>query len=267
MNKRMMLTIADYIGLYERMGERTTQPFALQLLDRLMPLDECTLIDIAAGTGGLARAAAERGAIVLAADINPAMVARATDRLREFPSSSAQVLDLHNLAIDDETYDIAVSHFGVLAFATWRTGLSEMLRVTRAGGRIALTMWTHHDDCSPAHLLRRVFNALYPTRELWPAGLFPSFSAKTLRQSLADAGCVDIEVEVVEADWTPLSSTDVVSECDPLFRSFPGYAALDTREAETLRASLEAAFDGYSAADGTIHLPTRAFMAIGRKPD
>lgn len=47
------------IGLYERMRERTTQPFAVQLLDRLMPLADRSLIDIAAGTGGPAVVAAE----------------------------------------------------------------------------------------------------------------------------------------------------------------------------------------------------------------
>jgi SAM-dependent methyltransferase len=254
------------IGLYERMGERTTQPFAVQLLDRLMPLADRSLIDVAAGTGGLAVVAAERGAHVLATDIAPAMVERAAERLRSFGEARAEVMDFQALAVDDARYDLAISHFGVLAFATWRTGLDEMVRVTRPDGRIALVMWTHEDDCSPAHLMRRVFKQSYPDRELWPADLFPVFSKEALRASLRDAGAVEVDVDVAEQDWSPYSSADVVNECDPMFRSFPGYAALSADEAVTLRASLQSAFDSYADSAGVIRLPTRAFMITARRP-
>lgn len=53
--------------------------------------------------------------------------------------------------MDDTRYDLTISHFGVLAFATWRLGFDEMVRVTCPGGRIALVMWTHGDDCSLVH--------------------------------------------------------------------------------------------------------------------
>ncbi len=258
-------TIGSPIGLYERMGERTTQPFALQILDGLSAVDGLSMIDVAAGTGGLAVVAAERGARVLATDVSPAMVERTSERLRPFNSCRAEVMDFRALDVPDASFDIALSNFGVLAYSPWQQGLAEMTRVTRAGGRIVLAMWTHRDDCSPAHLMRRVFNELFPGRELWPSNMFPIFSEKSLQSSVGDAGCADVEVRVAEEAWSPFSSADVVSECDPMFRSFPGYAALSADEAETLRKSLQAAFQGYASGDGIIRLPTKAFIVTGRK--
>jgi ubiquinone/menaquinone biosynthesis C-methylase UbiE len=247
------------------MGERATQPFAIQLLDRLMPLDGLAMIDVAAGTGGLAVAAAERGVRVTATDISPDMVERSAERLRLFENAHAEVMDFRSLSAADASYDVAISHFGILAFPTWRAGLGELLRVTVPQGRVALTMWTQEDDCSPAHLMRRVFAQLHPDRELWPAGMFPTFSQDELRESLLRAGCSSADIHVSQADWSPYSSPDVVSECDPMFRGFRGYAALSADEGEEMRGALQQAFNGYADAQGIVRLPTRAFTILATK--
>lgn len=256
---------AGALSLYERMGERTTQPFALQVLDRLMPLEGLSIIDIAAGTGGLAVAAAERGAKVLAVDINAAMIERTQQRLQPFGSCRAEIMDFRRLTAADGAFDIAVSSFGILAYPTWQEGLREMLRTTRPGGRVALVMWTHRHDCSPAHLMKRAFQELFPDRTPWPVDLFPVFFEEHLVSALRSAGCSDVSVEVASANWSPYSSADVVNECDPMFKGFPGYAALTQTEVERLRPSLESAFYAYAQEDGTIRLPTKAFLMIARK--
>lgn len=257
----------DAIDLYERMGERTTQPFALRLLDHLCPVEGHSIVDVGAGTGGLALATAQQGASVLATDINPLMVQRATDRLKPFASSSAAVMDLQSLALDDGSFDIGISNFGLLAYPTWQKGLSEMVRVTRPAGRIALSIWTHEDDCSPAHLLRRVFHELFPDRELWPTNFFPVFSKQSFVELLRSAGCTDVDVQVAQEIWTLFSSPHVVSECDLMFRGFPGYRSLDGHDLGLLHEKLESAFGLYADEGGTIKLPTRAFLNLARKQE
>jgi SAM-dependent methyltransferase len=253
------------ISLYERMGERATQPFALDVLDLLGPIEGLSLIDAAAGTGGLAVVAAERGAEVLATDISPAMIDRVRERLRPFSSCRSEVMDFRGLTVADDTFDIATSIFGVLAFSSFQRGLEEMARVTRPGGQIALAMWTHRGDCSPAHLLRRVFSELFPYRELWPSDMFPVFSEEALAAHLRGTGCSNIHVHVATAEWSPFSSAEVVSECDPMFKGFPGYAALTAEEAASLHTSLADGFQGYAGSDGIIRLPTKAFVVTARK--
>lgn len=258
-------TVLRPVGLYERLGERTTQPFALRLLEGLAPIDGKTLIDIAAGTGGLAVTAAERGARVLATDVNPAMIERTRDRLSSLSLCRAEVMDFHALSVSDASFDIAVSNFGILAYSTWQQGLKEMIRVTRSGGRIGLSMWTHRRDCAPAHVMQRVFSQSFPGRELWPSNLFPVFSEEQLAAIILDAGCTDAVADVIEESWSPFSSADVVSECDPMFKIFPGYASLQPHEVVTLHEALGEAFQGYAGEDGIIRLPTKAFVVTARK--
>jgi len=95
------------IGLYEQMGERTTQPFAVQVLDGLGSISGMSIIDVAAGTGGLALVAAKRGAHVVATDLNPAMVDRAKERLRPFEKCRAQIMDCHIDLRSPRLFDLA----------------------------------------------------------------------------------------------------------------------------------------------------------------
>jgi ubiquinone/menaquinone biosynthesis C-methylase UbiE len=85
----------------------------------LGPIKGSFVIDVAAGTGGLA-VAADRGAQVLATDLNPAMIERTQERLRPFRLCQAEIMDFQSLTVADATADIAVSNFGMLAYPTWR---------------------------------------------------------------------------------------------------------------------------------------------------
>lgn len=260
------------VRFYERLGEPMSYPFAAQVLDltRLAPGER--VIDVATGTGVLAVAAAERRARVLATDIAPAMVAHTADRLRRFDGCEARMMSLDALDVPDAQFDAAFSLFGILAFSTWPKGLSELVRVTRPGGRIAVTIWVERKDATPAYVLKRVFEDCFPGRELWPKAFFPSWSAHGLGDALREAGCDAVEVKVCSADWRPVSAAggpvypaNALDEGDAMFRNFPGYAALADEDRERLRAPLAEAFAAEAGADGAIRLPTEAFVATGRR--
>lgn len=252
-------------GYYEQVGERATQPFATTALNGFMPIDGLSLLDVGAGTGGLAVAAASRGAHVTAIDINTTMILRCQERLKSFDLCSAEVMDFCELKFAASAFDIAVSNFGILAYLNWQAGLAEMVRVTRSSGHIALVMWTHGHDCSPAHVMKRVFNELFPDREIWPSGMFPAFSEDSLKAHLARAGCYGIDVQFVSSEWIPLRSEHAVAECVPMFNGFPGFAALSGDELALVIAELEMAFRAYADREGIIRLPTKAFLVTAKK--
>jgi ubiquinone/menaquinone biosynthesis C-methylase UbiE len=103
-------------------------------------------LDVACGDGNTALAMARRDLRVTAVDIVPALVERAQERARfegldiEFGVGNAEALDLK-----DNTFDVVVSSFGVPFAADQQAVASELLRVCRPGGRIALANWSPLD--------------------------------------------------------------------------------------------------------------------------
>ncbi len=73
-------------------------------------------LDVAAGPGGLSLPAARLGAKVVATDWSPAMIARLEARAREekLTDVSGRVMDCHTLELDDQTFDLTGSQFGVM---------------------------------------------------------------------------------------------------------------------------------------------------------
>lgn len=98
------------------------------------------VLDVACGTGALTLAVADcvgpAGAVV-GVDLNPAMLAVARRK-----SSSIQWLDgaAEALPLPDRRFDAVVSQFGMMFFADPVKALSEMVRVLRPGGRLAVAV-------------------------------------------------------------------------------------------------------------------------------
>jgi ubiquinone/menaquinone biosynthesis C-methylase UbiE len=119
------------------------------------------VLDVACGTGTLTIAAAERvgaGGAVTGLDPNEEMlaVARRKDPRIEWKSGRAE-----SLPFPDASFDRVVSQFGLMFFEDRVCALSEMLRVLRPGGRLAVAVCDALDH-SPgyavlAELLQRLF--------------------------------------------------------------------------------------------------------------
>lgn len=123
---------------FDRFTTPVTMELGDELVQRLGVSRGTRFLDVAAGTGALAIPAARRGAEVLAVDIAPTMVERlrarvAADRLTNV---EARVMDGCTLDLPDSGFDMVASLNGVSLFPDLGRGLSEMVRVTRPGGRV-----------------------------------------------------------------------------------------------------------------------------------
>jgi ubiquinone/menaquinone biosynthesis C-methylase UbiE len=96
------------------------------------------LLDVAAGTGVVAVEAAAR-ADVLATDFAPGMVEVMRRRFAaEGLSARAEVMDGQALSLDDESFDRRHRRFGLIFFPQPLSGLPEICRVLRQGGRTGI---------------------------------------------------------------------------------------------------------------------------------
>ena len=81
-------------------------------------------LDVAAGSGAVSIAAARLGATVLSVDISPVMVERLKARARkEGLNLEARVMDGHALDLENDTFDMVASEFGVMLFPDLPRGL------------------------------------------------------------------------------------------------------------------------------------------------
>ena len=102
-----------------------------------------SVLDVAAGSGNAALAAARRGAKVTATDFVPQLLRAAVQRAEvEGLHLDAQEADAQCLPFADGEFDVVLSTFGVMYAPDQFRAAAELLRVCRPGGRVGLTAWT-----------------------------------------------------------------------------------------------------------------------------
>jgi demethylmenaquinone methyltransferase/2-methoxy-6-polyprenyl-1,4-benzoquinol methylase len=119
------------------------------------------MLDVACGTGMLARAAAAvlgRGGGVTGLDASPAMLALAARA--EIPPDAADPRwvqgDALALPFPDATFDVAMIGFGLRNLADYAAGLRELARVVVPGGRVVVL-----EIAAPRRLVPRALHATW----------------------------------------------------------------------------------------------------------
>ena len=101
------------------------------------------VLDVAAGNGNATLAAARRGARVTSTDYVGTLLEAGAARARaEGLDVAFEVADAAALPYADASFDAVLSTFGVMFAPDHAAAASEMARVCRPGGRIALANWT-----------------------------------------------------------------------------------------------------------------------------
>jgi len=113
------------------------------------------VLDVAAGNGNAALAAARRWCEVTASDYVPALLERARERaVADRLPIEFRTADAEKLPFPDASYDVVLSTFGVMFTPDQQRAASEMARVCRPGGKIGLANWT------PESFIGQLFKAI-----------------------------------------------------------------------------------------------------------
>jgi SAM-dependent methyltransferase len=130
------------LGVYPNLGA-VFMPIAAQLVDAANVSPNDTVLDVACGTGNVALTASRRGADVTGVDITPAMLKAARERATVIGADvDWQEGDAAALPFQDSFFDVTLSCLGHMFVPDADAAGSELIRVTRPGGRIAYTSWT-----------------------------------------------------------------------------------------------------------------------------
>jgi SAM-dependent methyltransferase len=101
------------------------------------------VLDVGAGSGNTALAAARRGARVTATDLVPGPLETASRRAAaEGLELDVRAADAQDLPFEDGAFDVVLSSFGAMYAPDQQRTASELLRVCRPGGRIGMASWT-----------------------------------------------------------------------------------------------------------------------------
>lgn len=127
---------------------------------RLDPKNGERILDIATGTGFTARHIARSGAIVTGVDIADGLLEAARQLSKEEGLSiDWQLGDAEKLPFGEASFDSAASTFGIMFATNQDAAISELARVVRPGGRIAVAAWLPD---STAVALRKVVAPFMP---------------------------------------------------------------------------------------------------------
>jgi ubiquinone/menaquinone biosynthesis C-methylase UbiE len=159
------------------------------------------VLDVASGSGALSLPAARMGARVLSVDLSPAMVEHLRARARDegLENVEARVMDGHHLELDDGSFDLAASQFGVMLFPDLPRALREMVRVVRPGGRVLLVAYGPPANVGFLGLFLDAMGQAVPGFEGLPSEPpplpFQVSDPEVLRARMIEAGLSDVQIE------------------------------------------------------------------------
>jgi ubiquinone/menaquinone biosynthesis C-methylase UbiE len=190
---------ATFPEIYERaLVGPLFRPFATHLIARLALNPGDSVIDVACGTGIVARLAREQlgpDARVVGVDVAPAMlaVARAVDPTSDWRQGNATALPV----ADSERFTVLTCHQGVQFMPDKPAAMRNMRQVLAPGGRVAIATWS-----SLEHLPGMVeLNTIAERHVGRIVDSRHSFGdAAAMQQLLRDAGFSDVSVGTLAHD-------------------------------------------------------------------
>jgi SAM-dependent methyltransferase len=203
------------------------------------------VLDIACGTGNTAIPLARRGCVVTGVDIAPNLLVQARERAAaENLTIAFDEGDAEQLPYPDASFDAATTMFGAMFAPRPELVASELARVLKPGGLLAMANW------NPASFTGDMFKLgsfhVPPPQGIAPPILWGDDS--TVRQRLA-SGFKDIKTELISVDFDlPTSPAGAVA----FFREYFGptkvaFSRLNPDGQAAFASDLEALWSGANA--------------------
>jgi len=196
-------------------------------------------LDVGCGTGELAFMAAATGAEIVGADLSPALVETARRQAAERNVDvTFEVGDAEALPYDDTSFDIVTSSVGAIFAPDHRAVASQLARVCRPGGQLALTAWTTGGEVDEFF---RIIGSYAPPPPP-DAGVAASWGEPGYAESLLGDDFA-LTVTTANTPWGSESAEELWTEISEGFGPIKTLlGALEPERAESFREELTAFF-------------------------
>ena len=199
MSEAQLFASMTFPEIYERvLVQPLFRPFAEAVVEWLKPAQGDSLVDVACGTGIVARIARKKlgpGARIVAVDVAPPMlaVARTVDASIDWREGNATALPVG----DSEAFSLLACHQGLQFFPDKPSAVREMRRVLAPNGRVAIACWRSLQDIPAVlelnEIAKRHVGPIVDSRHSFG-------NADGLRALLIDGGIHDARVETFSHD-------------------------------------------------------------------
>ena len=173
------------------------------------------------------------------------------------------------LPFSNDSFDATVSRLGVMFFPDPLTGLREMLRVTKPGGRLALVVWAKSEFNPFTYLVTETVSRHVEIPPVDPnaPGAFRFAEPGKLARILTNAGAIDVEERVIKFDIAaPISPEEfwtMRSEISEILRG--KLMNLSNEQKGQIAAEVQQEVREFFP-DGHMKFPAQMIIVTGRKP-
>jgi ubiquinone/menaquinone biosynthesis C-methylase UbiE len=208
---------AANVSAYFRWTGRWSRLFVPAVISAAEVAPGSRVLDISTGTGEAALMilpAVGASGVVIGADIAPAMLVGARDRLKD-PLFCPVAADGQALPFDSGTFDAVICQLGLQFFPDPARGLEEFRRVLRPGCRAAVCVVSTPDRAPMWGVVADALSRFVPDQREIIYMSFALAEANRLERMFAGAGFSDVRVERVQREdmigsfdeyWDPIEA-------------------------------------------------------------
>lgn len=230
------------------------EPYAEDMVKRLLPRKPRRILEVAAGTGVVTRAmsAALPGIAIVATDLNPAMLdqAKAAGTRGKVEWQQADALAL---PFPDASFDAVVCQFGAMFFPDKVKGYAEARRVLKPGGAFLFNVWDRIEANEFPDVITQALARHFPKDppRFLPRAPYGYSDRAAIARDVAAAGFKPAQVDTVAMRaYASSPSLPAVGFC----QGSPLRAEIEARDPQGLKAATDAAAAALAAKFGAANI-------------